>query len=117
MGAKEENMNKKNAIKGAIPIQMTDDGDMLPHYEIDYSKAKPNRFAGKKLDIIGPVPDDYEVKIQNRAPRKPTANGARTDKTVVAKRVYLYPHQIKLLARIDKNFSAAVRKLIDAYKT
>jgi len=24
--------------------------DMLPHYEFDYSKAKPNRFAGKSRE-------------------------------------------------------------------
>lgn len=65
--------------------------------------------------VIGPVPDDYEEKLRQRRVNK-SVNGSRTHKTVVAKRVYLYPHQIKILKRVDKNFSAAIRKLIDAYK-
>lgn len=99
----------------ASPIQMTSDDDLLPEYDIDYSKAKRNRFAGKKQVVIGPVPKDYEATLQKRGARK-SDNGSRTGKTVVAKRVYLYPHQIKILARIDKNLSAAVRKLVDQYK-
>ena len=108
-------MNKKNVTKGATPIQMTPDDDLLPEYDIDYSKARPNRFAGMKHIVIGPVPDDYEERLGKRRANK-SANGSRTSKTVVAKRVYLYPHQIKILKRVDKNFSAAVRKLIDSYK-
>lgn len=108
-------MKKKSATRGGIPIQMTADDDLLPEYDIDYSKAKRNRFAGKKQVIIGPVPDDYETTLRKRTTRK-SANGSRAHKTVVAKHVYLYPHQIKILARIDKNLSAAVRKLIDQYK-
>jgi len=94
---------------------MTPDDDLLPEYDIDYSKAKPNRFAGKKHVVIGPVPDDYEMR-QSKTRAQKSANGSRAHKTVVAKRVYLYPHQIKLLKRVDRNFSAAIRKLIDAYK-
>lgn len=108
-------MNKKNVIRAAKPIQMTANDDLLPEYDIDYSKAKPNRFAGMKHIVIGPVPDDYEEKLRQRRVNK-SANGSRTQKTVVAKRVYLYPHQIKMLKRVDKNFSAAIRKLIDSYK-
>jgi len=28
-------------------MQMDEDDDLLPEYELDYSKAKPNRFAEK----------------------------------------------------------------------
>ena len=109
-------MNRKKETKGAIPIQMTADDDLLPHYEIDYTRAKPNRFAGRKHIVIGPVPDDKDQAPSKNISRKQT-DGSRPRKTVVAKRVYLYPSQVKILARIDKNFSAAVRKVIDTYKT
>ncbi len=109
-------MNKKNVTRAAIPIQMTADDDMLPEYEIDYAKAKPNRFAGKKHVVVGAVSDNYEKMKHKRSGRKATSNGAPARQTVVAKRVYLYPHQIKTLARIDKNFSAAIRKLVDAHQ-
>ncbi len=26
-------------------IDLDENGDLLPHYDLDYSKAKPNRFA------------------------------------------------------------------------
>jgi hypothetical protein len=40
----------------------TDDG-LLPHYDFDYSKAKPNRFAGVKEGSLLVVlePDIAEV--------------------------------------------------------
>ncbi len=40
---------KKKDSKGARLIEMTADDDMLPEYDIDYSKAKPNRFAGQTI--------------------------------------------------------------------
>lgn len=108
-------MNTKRETKAALPIQMTVDDDLLSHYEIDYSRAKPNRFAGRKHVIIGPVSDGDLAPLPKRSPNKST-NGARSRKTVIAKRVYLYPSQVRMLARIDKNFSAAIRKVIDTYK-
>jgi len=94
-----------------IPPEEDLNDQLRPHYEVDYSKTRPNRFAGTRQIIIGPVPSGYKTKRAQQ-----NGNGSRAHKTVVAKRVYLYPHQIKLLKRVDKNFSAAVRKLIDAYK-
>ncbi|MCI0476425.1 MAG: hypothetical protein L0Y55_09275, partial [Anaerolineales bacterium] len=73
-------MKKKNATKGAIPIQLTADDDLLPEYDIDYSKAKRNRFAGKKQVVIGPVPDDYELPAEyplDPAKMKPNPYAAR----------------------------------------
>lgn len=90
---------------------------MLPEYDIDYSKAKPNRFAGKKHTVVGPVSENYEKTKRKRSVKQSSSNNARPRETLVAKRVYLYPRQIRLLARVDKNFSAAIRKLVDAYKT
>src|SRR5688500_1871287 len=103
-------MSKKNATKLAVPLRMTDDDALLPPYDVDYSRASPNRVAGKKQIVVGPVPADYEITQQKRASRK-SRNGSRSPRTVIAKRVYLYPRHIKLLARLDKNFSAAIRKV------
>lgn len=99
-----------------LPPEEDLDDVLRPHYDVDYSKARPNRFAGKSHTIIGPVPSGYVPNRKRAVPKSPP-NGSPTPQTVVAKRVYLYPHQIKLLARLDKNFSAAVRKLIDNYKS
>lgn len=35
---------------------------------------------------------------------------------LVSKRIYLHPRQVKLLAKIDSNLSAAVRQVVDAYQ-
>ncbi len=100
MGKSAENMSKKNVSKGAVPVEMTRDDDMLPHYELDYRKAKPNRFAGRvKLTHGG---------ARAGAGRKPAPE------TLISKRVYLYPRHVQLLKRIDKNLSAAIRKILDA---
>ncbi len=83
---------------------MTEDDDIMPHYEIDYSRAKPNRFAGRPKIIVGPV---------HGGSRKGSGR-KRAPEPLVAKRVYLYPRHVKILQRIDKNLSAAIRKLVDA---
>lgn len=31
--------------KGRQQLQMTEDDELLPEYDFDYSKSKPNRFA------------------------------------------------------------------------
>ncbi len=101
MEENERNMSKKNASKGAVPVQMTPDDDMLPHYELDYRKAKPNRFAGR-------------VKLTHGGAR-PGAGRKPAPETLVSKRVYLYPRHVQLLKRLDKNMSAALRKILDAH--
>jgi|GEM_PF-5531946 len=35
-----------------MSIELDDDGDLLPHYDLDYSKSKPNRFAEKYQSIV-----------------------------------------------------------------
>jgi hypothetical protein len=52
---------KKAQTKAALPH--TDD-DLLPHYDFDYTKARPNRFAERLAgDVIAVVldPDVAEV--------------------------------------------------------
>jgi hypothetical protein len=92
--------------KGAIPVAMTEDDDLMPHYDIDYSKAKPNRFAERPKVIIGPV----HGGSRQGAGRKPAPE------PLVAKRVYLYRRHVKILQKIDKNLSAAIRSLVDAHR-
>ncbi len=84
-----------------------DDYDLPAEYPFDPAKMKPNPYASRSK---------AKPNGQNNPSRHTKTNLSRTSKTVVAKRVYLYPHQIKILKRVDKNFSAAVRKLIDSYK-
>jgi hypothetical protein len=95
-------MNKKNASKrpGHEHIPGLDDYELKPHYDLDYRKAKPNRFAGK-------------VKFTHGGARK-NAGRKPAPEELVAKRVYLYPRHVKFLEKIDKNVSAAIRKLVDA---
>ncbi len=88
-------------------IPKLDDYDLPSEYPFDAAKLRPNPYASRPK---------AKANGQNSASRKSKTNGSRASKTVVAKRVYLYPHQIKILKRVDKNFSAAIRKLIDEYK-
>ncbi|MBI4672924.1 MAG: hypothetical protein HY741_14815 [Chloroflexi bacterium] len=46
-------MSKRKDIKGATPVAMTADDDILPLYELDFRKAKPNRFAKRAHVIVG----------------------------------------------------------------
>lgn len=57
--------------------------------------------------------------MEKRARQKRTKkNGDRKPVTepLVSKRIYLHPRQVKILARIDSNLSAAVRQVVDAYQ-
>ncbi len=94
-------MSKKKTSKGAVPVEMSADDDMLPHYDLDYRKAKPNRFAGR-------------VKLTHGGAR-PGAGRKPAPETLVSKRVYLYPRHVQLLKRLDKNMSAALRKIMDGH--
>ncbi len=81
-------------------IPRLDGYDLPPHIDIDYSKAKPNRFAGRVKHTHGGA--------------RPGAGRKPSPEPLVAKRVYLYPRQVKRLQQIDRNLSAAIRKIIDA---
>jgi hypothetical protein len=70
-----------------------------PHIDVDYSKAKPNRFAGKVIFTHGGA--------RKGAGRK------SAPEPLVAKRVYLYPRHVKRLEKISANLSQAIRELVD----
>ncbi len=86
--------------RGSEYIPKLDDYELPPEFPFDPGKMKPNRFAGR-------------VKFTHGGPRKGSGR-KRAPEPLVAKRVYLYPRHVKILQRIDKNLSAAIRKLVDA---
>lgn len=81
-------------------IPGVDDYELPPQLEVDYRRAKPNRFAGQVRFTRGGA--------RTGAGRKPSPE------PLIAKKVYLYPRHLKVLVKIDKNLSAAIRKLADA---
>ena len=97
---------KKTRVSKQVPhgagehIPALDDYELKPHYELDYTKAKPNRFAGKvKFTHGGARPG---------AGRKPAREPIERHMISFSK-----PH-IKLLQAIDQNLSQAIRKLIES---
>lgn len=96
-------MKKKNSD---LPPEDDLTDELRPHYNVDYSKSRPNRFAGRPKIIIGPVHGGARQGAGRKAAPEP----------LVPKRVYLYPRHVKILQKIDKNLSAAVRKLVDAHR-
>ncbi len=86
--------------RGSEYIPELDDYELPAEFSFDPKKMKPNRFAGR-------------VKFTHGGPRE-GAGRKPGPEPLVAKRVYLYPRHVKVLERIDKNLSAAIRKLVDA---
>lgn len=37
----------KKTPTSSVEVEQVDDDELLPEYDLDYSKARPNRFAGK----------------------------------------------------------------------
>ena len=70
------------------------------------SSSRPNRFAGRPKVVIGATRGGARLG----AGRKPSPE------PLIAKRVYLFSRHIKMLEKIDKNLSAAIRKLVDAQR-
>ncbi len=85
---------KKNTIK--IPNELQD--DLRPHYDVDYAKSRPNRFAG-------------QVKFSHGGAR---AGSGRKPAPEVLERhtITFYKSHAKFLRSIDTNLSKAIRKLI-----
>jgi hypothetical protein len=77
-----------------------DDYDLPAHIDIDYSKAKPNRFAGQ-------VNPPHGGK-RNGSGRK------RTREPIERHTITLYRSHAKRLRQLDPNLSKAIRKLIEA---
>jgi len=87
-------MKKKIFLTEHIPG--LDDYELKPHYDFDYSKAKPNRFAP--------------------GGKRPGAGRKSAPEPIVRKTITLTQPQVNYLRRLDTNLSRAIRKLIDAAK-
>ena len=86
---------KKSTIK--IPNELND--DLRPYYKVDYSKAKPNRFAGR-------------VKFTHGGTRV-GAGRKRAPEPMERHTITLYRSHAKRLRALDSNLSLAIRKLIE----
>lgn len=82
----------------SVPHEPLDDYDLPDQIEVDYSKAKPNPYAGKVHFTHG-----GSRKGAGRKPSKETAEPHT---------ISLYKTEVKFLRRIDPNLSRAIRKLI-----
>lgn len=96
-------MSKQKDSKGVKPGTMTADDDVMPLYDLDFSKAKPNRFAHREKVIVG-----------SRGGARPGAGRKPAPEPLIGKKVYLSARHLKILERVDKNLSKAIRKLTDA---
>ncbi len=85
---------------GSEHIPKLDDYELKPHYDIDYSKAKPNRFAGR-------------VKLTHGGPRK-GAGRKPASEPVERHTITLYKSHVKYLRSVDPNLSKAIRKVLEA---
>ena len=94
--------------KQTIKISNEMDDDLRPHYDFDYSKAKPNRFAGRVTLTHGGK--------RIRAGRKPLPQAQTQGKPIVRKTITLTQPHLAYLRKLDTNVSRAIRKLIDAVK-
>lgn len=85
----------------SVPHEAIDDYELPAHIDVDYSKAKPNRFA-KPTER----PTSKRVK---------TARGTkRTTEATERHTVTLYKRQVKMLKKIDGSISRAIRIVLDA---
>ena len=73
--------------------------DLRPHYDIDYSKAKPNRFAERVFKF-------KHGGVRRGAGRK------RAPETVERHTITLYKSHVKYLRSLNSNLSQAIRHLI-----
>ncbi len=81
-------------------IPKLDDYELPSHIELDYSKAKPNRFAGR-------------VKFTHGGKR--TGSGRKRAREPLERHtITLYRSHAKRLRQLDPNLSRAIRKLIEA---
>ena len=79
-------------------VAKLDQHELKPHYDLDYRKAKPNRFAGR-------------VKLSHGGAR-PGAGRKRAPEPVERHTITLYQTHADYLRRLDGNLSNAIRKLI-----
>lgn len=102
-------MKKRTAPKHRVKenpsayIPELDDYDLPSHIDIDYSKAKPNRFANR--------PKIYHGGARPRAGRKPAPEPVERHTLVI------YKSHADYLRSLDPSLSKALRKLIAAGKS
>lgn len=84
-------------------IPRVDDYDLPAHIELDYSKAKPNRFAAR--------PKVYRGGARLGAGRRPAPE------PVERHTLTIYKSHAEYLRSLDPNLSKALRKLIAAGKS
>lgn len=96
-------MNKKNDSEYLAKL---DDYELKPHYDFDYRKAKPNRFAGR-VDLSTPK----RGGARNGAGRKPARE------TLERRTITLLKSDAAYLRKFDKRLSIAIRKMIAQQKT
>ncbi len=76
------------------------DDELRPHYDFDYSKSKPNRFAGRVSCTHG--------GRRRGAGRKPASEPMERHT------ITLFKSHADRLRQMDKNLSRAIRKLIES---
>lgn len=84
----------------SVPHEPIDDYELPVHIEVDYSKAKPNRF----------VTDAHRTTAKRIAVAKGV--NRRTEPTE-RHTVTLYGRQVAMLRTIDTDLSRAIRKVLD----
>lgn len=84
--------------KSTIKIQDEMHDELRPHYDVDYSKSRPNPYAGR-------------VKLTHGGLR-PGAGRKSAPEPLERHTITLYKTHAKYLRTIDGNLSRAIRKLI-----
>ena len=86
-------MNKKTI---EIPNELAD--DLRPHYNVDYSKSRPNPYAGRVKHTHGG--------------KRMGAGRKQSPQAIERHTITLYKTHAKFLRGLDTNLSRAIRKLI-----
>lgn len=85
-----------------IPPEADLNDELRPYYKVDYSKSRPNRFAGRTKIITGA----QHGGARQGAGRKPAREPIERHTITLLKSDAAY------LKKFDKRLSAAIRKLI-----
>ncbi len=91
---------KKNTGKDESSRKRPLQDDLRAHYEVDYDKSRPNRFAGR-------------VRF-SRGGARPGAGRKKGPQPIERHTVTLYKAHVDYLRELDRNLSQAIRKLIDS---
>ncbi len=91
---------KKNTAKDESPRKSRPQDDLRPHYDVDYDKSRPNRFAGG-------------VRFSHGGAR-PGAGRKKAPQPIERHTITLYKAHADYLRALDRNLSQAIRMLIDS---